>query len=275
MSNGVTNTISSLGLEFAELLADAFDVDSSPDARDRFFLELAKRIRMEPGGRAEEYLDHFLLGSGKSKNFDIGELIASDKGVSNRLQSEVVRRVLNIRTIREKDQDQRMTLTAAAAQDRRVITIFQKNYENTDWQLSLGTFPFTWEVIGMSTDKRFIIVTIGGQNTYKWHPSDQRITQFLHRAGHRLAEGGGARNFEMVARPLVFRVSTVNREMLQLVTLKQTNPTPRGLFGSETSEAFNQANRVIIEIKDRATQAYDEAHGVLSELYESMAKYLR
>ena len=273
MADKLIDSINSMGQQFAETLADAFDVDSSRDERDRFFLKLAIRIRMQPGGRAEEYLNHFLSGDGSPKYFDIGDLIATDKGVANRLQSEVVRRVLKIKTVRELREDNRMSLTPEAAQDRNVITIFQKNYENTDWQLCLGTFPFTWDIIGMSDGKESIIVSIGGKNKYKWHPNDKRITRFLHEAGYRLAASGDARNFDMVAKPLVYKVSTVNREILRLATFTQTNPNHRGLIGDETSETISQVSRAFDEIQDRSTKILTEAYKDLTDMYEKMTRY--
>ena len=265
-TNKLSDKISDTGKAFCEILADAFDVDVSPDDRDRFFLQVAKYIRMSPGGRAEEYLDHFLSGDGTPKHFETSLLLAEDTGVSYRLRSEVVRRALGIRTLREKYQDSIMSLSGVALDDRKSITIFQHNYASSDWHLALGTFSFNWEPILCTEDRRFMTVRVYGSNTYKWHPKSPRITKFLHEAGFRLSENGLARNFEIIAKPIFMKVDIVQRETLELFAMTQANPRMRGLLSDERSETANEVSRVLEGVKNSADEVIEKVNSAYERL---------
>src|SRR5262249_20808016 len=71
------------------------DVDAAP-------MKLAQWVMMKPGGRAERYLDHFLAGSGAPEYFEAHELLASEKLVRLRVETEINRKRLGIRVGTEK-----------------------------------------------------------------------------------------------------------------------------------------------------------------------------
>lgn len=226
MSKELVTKINNLGNDFTNLIASIFlDEHTSQSQKDRFRLELAKHCAMKPNGLAAQYLEHFLDGSGTPKTFSTQQLVNQDNGVSQRLNGEVYRRSLEIKTLREKCEDSRMSLTKAAQKDRDVITIFQKNFRIRDWQLALGTFAFNWEVIQES--EKQLRVRVWGENTYTWHPNSKRITQFLHQAGSRLSKAGYAKDFQIVAQPMILIVSKQNTDMLRMSTFTQTNPAHR------------------------------------------------
>jgi hypothetical protein len=250
-----TGKVSDYGKSYADSLADMKKIPKKD--RDKFYMELARDIAMKPGGRAAEYLDHFLGGSGTPKEFSIEQLLSEDKNVKDRLTNEIVRRVLNIKTLREKGQDQKMSLTEAAQKDREVITIFQKNYDNEDWNNALGTYPFTWDVIGVTDDKKFIKVSIKGQDTYEWHPGDSRQTKFLHEAGDRLKKTGQAKEFEMIARPYTYYISTENKDLLEMITFEQTNP--KRTTWENIKRKSGQAGNMVDEARKAAWESARDA----------------
>jgi hypothetical protein len=221
----IVGFLNSTGTEFTNFMtAIRFPLGASQNEKDVFALELAKTIKMKPNGLAAEYLDHFLSGKATDKKFDTMRLLREDIGVKNRVVDEVSRRALGIRTLREKAEDSRMSLSAVAQRDRHLITVFQKTYKLPDWQLALGTFTFDWEVIYETEEA--MTVNLWGSNKYQWHPNSQRMTQFLHQAGARLHNNRYAapKNFDIVAAPAQLKVSKKNKLILEMSTFVQTNP---------------------------------------------------
>lgn len=194
----------------------------SQDEVDRYAFNLARVITMDPGGRSEEYLNHFLSGSGKTKNFDLNLLLRQDKGVNERLVNELYRRVHGVKTQREKHQDSLMTLTSSAQRSRKVITIFQHNFARRDWRYALGTFEFDWDIVAKTND--MITLKVWGQNVYQWHPKSGRVTEYLHNSGARLNNSGAAKNFTMRAKPALIHIPSKVDSLYKQTTFTQTNP---------------------------------------------------
>lgn len=228
----LVNLISLAGKSFTDaMIAFRLPPNASQVEKDTYALELAKAIRFQEGGRAEEYLDHWLSGRATEKKFKLETLMYEDAGVRMRVTNEITRRALEIKTLRERFIDSRMSISSNAKRDRHIVTIFQKNYMNSDWHLALGTFPIDWEIIYETED--MIKVNAWGSNKYQWHPDSRRITQFLHQAGDRLAKNSNAApaNFEIVAEPIQLEISTRYRSVLKITTVTQTNPTHyKGMF---------------------------------------------
>lgn len=207
----------------------------SQEFADIVLFELAKAIKMKPEGRAAKFLDHFLFGNGDPIEFDCATLIKEDRGVRQRVKSEISRRLQSCPRLSARK------MSGGAF----LIPIRQRDYEVSDWLNALGSFAIEWEVVdtqrsvgrgslGSSTLGRDWIdpgtlsltrntspsarheppllpqkVKIYGANEYKWHPAAPRVTQCLHQAGDRLAKSRvKSMNFWMIARPCVMDLST-------------------------------------------------------------------
>lgn len=212
----VGHKVEAASISAAAILAEKYVTwkTGSKSDGDAAALNLAKTIMMKPNGRAAEYLDHFLKGSGETKTFEAAHLLAAEPGIRSRVYSEILRKDLGIKVGSER----RPTSVDP------VITIFQKNYIDQDWWFALGTFGFDWDVIGRAKDRFF--VKIAGKNEYKWHPEEDRITKELHQAGDRLVKDGKAKNFWIVANPAVLSIPNyeANSSLIRMTTLHAFNP---------------------------------------------------
>jgi hypothetical protein len=198
----------------------------SQDQRDKSALELAKWVTMKPGGRAEKYLNHFLGGSGNPVEFTMKDLLSEDSLVSTRVEMELLRKLpalsnkstpADIVNPRTKVGSERHEWSVDPC-----ITIFQKNFSNQDWWYALGTFNINWKVLQTSAQHHY--VKVWGENEYKWHPEEDRITQCLHQAGDRLAHTGKGRNFMMRSIPGVVVLSETRRKMIETISVHSFNP---------------------------------------------------
>lgn len=233
------------GEKYADIVTGIQSSNDSPDEKNRKIMELAKKLTMKPGGRAEEYLDHFLDGSGNDKHFMIQTLIAEDSAVSTRLATECVRRCLGLKTWREQRRSARMTPDPDL---NKYITIFQKTYANRDWAFALGTFNFEYALVNVSDDAKRIFVRLSGDNTYRWHPEENRITKFIHQAADSLVKSGSAKNFKIVAIPAVLVFSVLNRDLLSITSARQYNPDNSEAFGGVTAgKMFDAASDAVQE----------------------------
>lgn len=167
---------------------------------DVLLLEIARQIKMNPEGRASQFLDHFLFGGGEDIVFESGLLLNEDIGVRKRLSSEILHRVSS-----GPSGDER-TISGGAF----VVSIRQKDFAVQDWQFALGSFAFEWELVQLSSDKKRLFAKVWGANEYKWHPAADRVTQCIHKAADRLtgAKEVRAKNFWMVARPCTIVVAS-------------------------------------------------------------------
>lgn len=229
--NGIKGFFQQLGEGFFDLvIAVRNRADLSEDEKNLEIMRIARDVAMQPGGLAQEYMDHFLDNTGTEKVFDTLQLLAQDPDVRRRLTSECVRRGLGIQTEREKTQDPALT-----AEYNREITIFQKTYANQDWKFALGTFGFRWSVVNLSVDSGRIFVKVWGENVYRWHGGEDRVTRCIHEAADALVAAGKAAPFTMRAKPAILVLSTFNPDLLEGKTLKQVNPNNSGsewtLFG--------------------------------------------
>jgi hypothetical protein len=220
-----------------ELVCDAVDSYAknegmNRDMSDLLVLELAKFIKMKPGGRAARYLDHFLFGDGSRMEFECATLIREDAGVRERVRSEIRQRLA--------------AHPELAAQHRSggpfTVWIRQKDFAVSDWHLALGSFPINWEPLSsgsggracspdagadwldagtmarsrhQSPTERLLRVVLpskvrlSGANEYKWHPAAPRVTQCLHQAADRLTKSKvKSQNFWMAAKPCTMDLST-------------------------------------------------------------------
>lgn len=161
-------------VEFSKFAIDHSNPLQSEWRKDRALLELAKFATMENGGRAQEYLNHYLEGSGTPKYFKASDLLSEDPNVAQVLASAV-------------------SLEAAKAPlkpgQTGIVGLRQRDISVLDWKLALGSFPLKWTYIATRATNGVTLLelTVKGSNEYKWHPDDsKRDTQVLHQAAARL-----------------------------------------------------------------------------------------
>lgn len=140
---------------------------------DRTLIEMAKIVMMKSGGRAEEYINHYMDGTGTPKYFMASQLLNEDSGVSRGF----------INAINNEAKKSRMK----PGQKGR-YWVKQEYYTNKDWWMALGSFPLDWVYMGerQSNGTTMLELTISGKNEYKWHPDEDRETKLVHQAADRL-----------------------------------------------------------------------------------------
>lgn len=173
----------------------------------------ARDFYVPSGGRAEEYLRHYLNGTGLPKTFGAHLLINEDAGVKVRLSSEIVVQLAN-----RLDPVTGQVMPGARGQ----VWLRQQpmDFKNRDWLFAIGSFLMEWEFVEQFTGQGgvpFVTVRVHGQNEYRWDPETQRRSACVHRAADRLRTPGGgftpAKNFTMHALPALMHLP---------------KPTPRG-----------------------------------------------
>jgi hypothetical protein len=202
----------------------------SREQADQTALQLAQFITMKPNGRAAKYLDHFLRGSGEPITFEMKELLAQDSLIRSRVELEIMRKMSVAadptgapRTPREKTNGVKVGTERHDWSVDPCVTLFQKSYSDQDWWFALGTFNVDWK-LQMSAEG-YHYVQLSGENEYKWHPEENRITQCLHRAGARLTSAGSGSNFMIRAIPCVIVLSEVKRKMVAMMAVHSFNPS--------------------------------------------------
>ena len=205
----------------------------SQNQSDRALFKLAEYVTMSPDGRAAQFLEHFLSGSGKTIKFDCKTLLKEDSGVRQRVTSEIIKRIKANPSL----------LTAKYCGGDLCMPIRQSDFSVLDWKYALGSFPIEWSVIatkkpysrgpmcvfnlgvnyidlgtlaltkskspGLYSEEVATAVYIYGENEYKWHPTDDRISQCVHKAGERLTKSKTtpAKNFMMVGKGCILPLS--------------------------------------------------------------------
>lgn len=200
----------------------------------------AAKMRFEANGRAMKYMERFLSGKGGEESFKWEELSRDDATVKKRVHSELVRRTLQIPTLREQYEN-----PPSKAPDS-VITIFQPNFSSVDWWGALGTFNINFLVRQPpSTPVPYVQVRIWGENEYKWHPDRDSASQKLHKIGDELTQPGTprAKNFLIKMEPIDISVSIND---MTICTLMQENPVGPGSL--PTKKAMAKAKDKIAEL---------------------------
>jgi hypothetical protein len=205
-------------------LLDKYSSTMSPVAAMRATMIEIARIKFGTDTRPYKYMMHFLGGSGKEVHINLAELFKDDKGIKDRVISEVFRRVSKVNTVSEK---QRMAVSTSQFPNGidPVITLSQSNFTDENWRLSLGTYSLEIkQLYEPKADGGAIAVTLVGDNLYRWHAGQARITQTIHQIGVALVNLGEAKDFRMVSNTMSFLVDKQYAKLLELTTLRQFNP---------------------------------------------------
>lgn len=141
----------------------------------RISLRLARIFGMWNKPRAARHLNHYLSGAGKTVTVETSELLRQDSQVFDELHSRILADISSGRT-------QGTTL------------IPQWVFSKLDWRYALGSVRFVWEKTAGN------LVQISFRERYAWRPSQNRITQPLHRAAETLKEDG-AKEFFILGLP--------------------------------------------------------------------------
>jgi len=149
---------------------------------DRWTLEVAQAVTMRPGGKAEEFLNYYMAGSGLDKAVDILQLLREDPGVRQTIEQEIAAQL-------------KRTSTAGG-----IVALPQNVFSNRDWQYATGSLNMNWKRVPQSLPGGQITVELSFRNQYRWHPKDARITQCIHQAAEDLKQSG-AKDFWMVGKP--------------------------------------------------------------------------
>lgn len=206
-------------------------------------LKAAVKARYGERGQAMRHMDLFLGARGDDVEVSLEKLIAEDHGVRARLVGESLRRANSIHTFREQTTRKMMTLQDPAIDD--TITLFQKTYAIEDWCGALGTFPVKWELIACPARKTSpLVVRLVGENIYRWHSNDQRLTRRLHQFADELIEKGRAKPYKMFAPYHTIYVDQIQNKLIRDSFLTQTNPKNSGIgdyFTTDQMELVGEA----------------------------------
>jgi hypothetical protein len=140
---------------------------------DSTTLEIARRWKLAPHGRASAHLDQYLEGRGDLE-VDFERLLCEDAAVRSKIQHHVI-----------------FGLRDGKLQGS--IPVRQGDYSVSDWRLAIGSMNVNWTFPSRRGSER---VHLGFRNQYRWHPDEPRITQCVHQAADRL-RARRARNYWM------------------------------------------------------------------------------
>lgn len=143
---------------------------------DRTALEIAKTVKMKPGGVAEKHLEKYLKGKGGIEEVDLSKWWRNNK----RIREKVVSRVLN------------SFLQSGIKKD--TIPLNNGDFDDKEWWYALGRINLEYEITNV--EKRQLSANLFFQNMYDWHPEEKSSIQCLHEAANRL-KNLGARDFLM------------------------------------------------------------------------------
>lgn len=183
-----------------ELLEDNLKrLDNNRDrARQQTFRDVGEAM-FDPGGLALAHIEHFLGCSGESLEIDPEKLLRDNPSIKLRVESEVRRRALRIKTLKESS-----TFSLYRDGIDPILTIFQWNFDDRDWWGALGTYEFELRRLERKTEhsESLVIVNIYGKNEYKWHTDRESVSKAIHQFGAKLVADGLAKNFWMLAKPM-------------------------------------------------------------------------
>lgn len=149
---------------------------------DRWTLEVAQWATMRPGGKAEEFLQHYLRGSGLEKPVSVHQLLQEDSGVRRTVEEEIRRQL------------------ARTSTEGGIVPVPQRAFANQDWRYATGSLNMRWKRLAQSLPPGQIVVELSFRNEYRWHPKEPRITQCVHQAAENLKQNG-AREYWIVGAP--------------------------------------------------------------------------
>ena len=149
---------------------------------DRWTLEVAQWATMRPGGKAEEFLKHYLRGTGLDKAVSIHQLLQEDSGVRRTVEEEIKRQLSRTST------------------EGGIVPIPQRMFANQDWRYATGSLNMRWKRVPKSVASGQIVVELSFRNEYRWHPKEYRISQCVHQAADNLKQTG-ARDYWIVGAP--------------------------------------------------------------------------
>lgn len=128
-------------------------------------LEAARRGTMMPGGRASQFLDHYLDGKGADLPVDLRTVLVEDEGVRKRVAS------------------------AIKVAPRGCVFVRQSDYSSHDWQFALGGI----DRMDYEVDPTAGTVHLWFKDRYQWHPEDKaRPSNCVHIAAVELKSSGAA-----------------------------------------------------------------------------------
>jgi len=157
---------------------------------DRWTLDVAQWATMRTGGKAEEFLHHYLAGSSLDKVVDILALLRDDVGVR-----ETVEREISI-------QLKRPGMTVSTGN----VALPQSAFKNRDWQYATGSLNMNWRRMASSPPGQ-VTVELSLGNQYRWHPKEPRVSQCVHQAAENLKQTG-AKDYWIVGRPTPYRFTS-------------------------------------------------------------------
>ena len=181
-------------------------------------------------GLAVDYLELFLKpGEDKAQSFTLNSLLKDNPTIKDRVNAEVSRRVLGVKTAYEKRSSLKDGVNWLGGLDP-CITVFQKNYDDVQWWGALGTFQIKIAHPAHSVAHGTTTVTVYGEDIYKWAPEEGRTSQIIHRMADKLEKMGAASRFAITTPPMLIQLNAVDA-MLARNTVTNRN-AGRGLEGS-------------------------------------------
>ena len=153
---------------------------------DMRLVELARKFAMSRRGHAEQHLDHYLRGQGRTKEVSIELLLEEDQGVRQAVVMGVI-------------------MGLASKLNGGVIALPQNYFRNEDWQFATGGINMAWQLIMDFKDRAEALVELSFTNRYRWHPDEDRWSQPVHQAAEHLKQRG-ASDYMMAGRPYILAV---------------------------------------------------------------------
>lgn len=180
-------------------------------------------------GMAVDYLNLFIEGKNEAQNFDLKNLLKDNPTIKDRVDNEVRRRILGVKTAYEKRATLREGVNWLGGLDP-CITVFQKNYDHVQWWGALGTFQIKIAHPSHSVGQGKTTVTVYGEDVYKWAPEENRPSQIIHQMADKLEKMGVAKRFPVTTNPMIIRLDHIDRITVRnVVTNKDSG---RGIEGS-------------------------------------------
>ncbi|WP_429940962.1 hypothetical protein ACQY1G_15665 [Agrobacterium vitis] len=158
---------------------------------DLQIMTLAKARTMDKGGRAEQFLNHYLAGSGEPIHFSLRTLMEEDPGVRARIFGAVNAARAPLKNSKAENSRTAPILSPSShPASSGIVDIPQTNFRNHDWQFATGSLNVNWQFIEEINRNGVIMmkVEVWTTNIYRWHPEDDRRTQCVHEAAANLQQ---------------------------------------------------------------------------------------
>lgn len=151
---------------------------------DLQIMTLAKARTMDKGGRAEQFLNHYLAGSGEPIHFSLRTLMEEDPGVRARIFGAINAARAQAKKPGSEHSRDAPVLSQSSPVSSGSVDIPQKYFRNHDWQFATGSLNVNWRFIEEISRNGVVMmkVEVWTSNIYRWHPEDARRTQCVHQA---------------------------------------------------------------------------------------------